>query len=269
VFVSGHTLPPGDYPAASADGANLQSSYLKGAKLVLDYMNELWRTQKLCDVIIPCDKGEIKAHKIALGAFSESLTRKFSEFPQGEVMCIDMSDFSYSTIYSVLNFLYTTEINITQENVGAILRCASELGIEILIHITKNYLNNLNVDNALPYYSIAETYHLEDIRQSIYSYICKSFSDITKTQSFVLVPFDKMVTLICDDAIFGSELEVFRAVVRWVDYNRQERMPFAPSLLRCVRFHKISPEDLVTKCECVSWIFEPRECHNILYEAFK
>ena len=232
-------------------------------------MNELWTQQKMCDVIIPVDKGELKAHKIALGAFSESLTKKFSEFPQGEVMCIDMSDFSHGTIRAVLNFLYTTEINITEGNVGSILRCANELGIEILIHICKNYLNNINPDNALGYYNIAETHHLEDIRHGIYTYICDRFTDITKTQSFVNVPFNKMVTLVCEDNIFGSELEVFQAVCRWVDYNRAERMQLAPSLLRCVRFHKISPETLATKVESVTWIFEPRECFNILYEAMK
>ena len=64
------------------------SHYLEGACRVLDYMNRLWQEQKLCDLAIQAQCDRLKAHKIALAAYSEFLTEKFCKFPTG--MLADM-----------------------------------------------------------------------------------------------------------------------------------------------------------------------------------
>jgi len=77
-----------DFNDRCKSGCGDDSQYIEGARRVLDYMNRLWQEQKLCDVTIQAQCDRLKAHKIALAAYSEFLTEKFCEFPTG--MLADM-----------------------------------------------------------------------------------------------------------------------------------------------------------------------------------
>jgi len=59
------------------------SQYLEGCRRIVDCMNRLWQEQKLCDVIIQAQCDQLKAHKIALAAYSDFLVEKFCKFPAG------------------------------------------------------------------------------------------------------------------------------------------------------------------------------------------
>jgi len=75
------------------------------------------------------DCGKIQAHKTVLAAYSDFLIQRFSEYPPGEVVSIDMTDFTVDIITAVIRFVYTTEIELTDKNVGPIMKCSDELGI--------------------------------------------------------------------------------------------------------------------------------------------
>lgn len=124
--------------ARNKDG---ESQYLQGAKRVLKYMQDLWQDHKLCDVILECNGGRLNAHKVALGAYSEKLSKNFSEFPITELLTIDLREFSKESVYVVLVFVYTTELNINNKNVGEVLSCASELEITHVKNSCFTYLN--------------------------------------------------------------------------------------------------------------------------------
>ena len=70
----------------SSESDNVSQQYLEGARRVLDTMNRLWQEQKLCDVIIQAQCDQLKAHKIALAAYSDFLVDKFCKFPAGWLM---------------------------------------------------------------------------------------------------------------------------------------------------------------------------------------
>ena len=63
------------------------SQYLEGCRRIVDCMNRLWQEQKLCDVIIQAQCDQLKAHKLALAAYSDFLVEKFCKFPAGCVLC--------------------------------------------------------------------------------------------------------------------------------------------------------------------------------------
>jgi len=73
---------------------------------------------------------------------------------------IDMSEFPVNVIRAVLTFVYTTELEITNETVIPLLKCAEELGICIIVNMCDNYLSKVCIDIAMMFYSIAENYDL-------------------------------------------------------------------------------------------------------------
>jgi len=60
--------------------------YLDGCRRIVDFMNRMWQEQKLCDVIIQAQSDQIKAHKLALAAYSDFLVEKFCKFPAGSLL---------------------------------------------------------------------------------------------------------------------------------------------------------------------------------------
>ncbi len=64
---------------------------------------------------------------MALGAYSELLSSKFSAYPVTELMTIDVREFSRESVHAILLFVYTTDLALTPANVGEVLTCATEL----------------------------------------------------------------------------------------------------------------------------------------------
>ena len=58
--------------------------YAEGCRRIVDCMNRLWQEQKMCDVIIQAQCDQLKAHKLALAAYSDLLLDKFCKFPAGK-----------------------------------------------------------------------------------------------------------------------------------------------------------------------------------------
>ena len=63
--------------AHTKPGSSNDPMYGAAARQVLNIMHSLWRQDKLCDVVLVTSDGALKAHKIALGAYSAPLAEKF------------------------------------------------------------------------------------------------------------------------------------------------------------------------------------------------
>ena len=44
-----------------------------------DHLHRLWMDQKMCDLVLRCSDGEIKAHKVVLSAYSSYVLENFSK----------------------------------------------------------------------------------------------------------------------------------------------------------------------------------------------
>ena len=52
-----------------------------------------------------------------------------------EMIRINVTDFDSATVGTLLQFLYTVEIDINTDNIASLLRCAMELGIDIIVQV--------------------------------------------------------------------------------------------------------------------------------------
>ena len=64
-------------------------------------------------------------------------------------------------------------------------------------------------------------------------------------------------------------MEVFAAVVRWVDHDRHARAAMTCALMQHVRLQLIPPDVLATKVEGIEHVFDVLECQIHLSEAYK
>jgi len=77
------------------------------------------------------------------------------------------------------------------------------------------------------------------------------------------------MSLLKSPDLCAEELDVFVAIVSWVDAQRADRLPVAPRLLRLVRFQLIPPDILAREVQAVDWLFNNHECMQPVWEAYK
>ncbi|XP_072584634.1 kelch-like protein 3 isoform X7 [Vulpes vulpes] len=81
-------------------------------------MNELRSKQLLCDVMIVAEDVEIEAHRVVLAACSPYFCAMFTgDMSESKAKKIEIKDVDGRTLNKLIDYIYTAEIEVTEENV--------------------------------------------------------------------------------------------------------------------------------------------------------
>jgi len=97
--------------------------------------------------------------------------------------------------------------------------------------------------------------------------MCRCTRD--RNRHFPYLPYERLVSILKRPELCADELDVFLAIVSWIDAQRAERLSVAARLLRLVRFQLIPPEILAKEVQAVNWLFSNLECMEPVWEAYK
>lgn len=146
------------------------------------------------------------------------------------------------TLKTIVDFVYTGQITITEQNVDKLLSIATQYDINLLSELCRQYRSeNLQLTNCVDTFSIADKFNLLTIRRSAYKLICNRFEQIPSLQLGTL-NFGCFVEIIQSDTNTANEDYIFTQMMKWIgiDINRRSKHAFA--LLKCIRLEYISPE---------------------------
>jgi|SRR6218665_153259 len=101
-------------------GSEADPAFLDGARRVLDFMYKLWQDQKMCDAVITSNAGCVQAHRVVLGAYSDTLNRTFQGYHSNDIVKLDLTDFRSEVVMAILNFMYTTELELNCHVIGQV-----------------------------------------------------------------------------------------------------------------------------------------------------
>ena len=76
----------------------------------------LYRKNYLCDVVLLTDKHEFPAHKAVLASCCKYFYAMFDRFDESHLNRITLKDIDPKALSILLDFLYTSEIQVSQEN---------------------------------------------------------------------------------------------------------------------------------------------------------
>ncbi|XP_055373241.1 protein bric-a-brac 1-like [Condylostylus longicornis] len=97
--------------------------------------DELLQNESFVDVTLACDGQSIKAHKMILSACSPYFQALFFDNPCQHPIII-MRDVKYSELKAIVDFMYKGEINVSQDQIGPLLRVAEMLKIRGLADVS-------------------------------------------------------------------------------------------------------------------------------------
>ncbi|XP_059059928.1 protein bric-a-brac 1-like isoform X3 [Achroia grisella] len=97
--------------------------------------DQLLQTESFVDVTLACDGQSLKAHKVVLSACSPYFQSLFMDNPCRHPIII-MRDIKYCDLKAVVDFMYRGEINVSQDQITALLKVAETLKIRGLTDVS-------------------------------------------------------------------------------------------------------------------------------------
>ena len=181
-------------------------------KEVFSKLENLRRSKLMCDVKLRVGDREILAHKLLLVSsvpyFYSMFTHDLVESRQDSITLKDMDPQSVETI---VNFIYTSQLNITQTNVQTLLRVATILQVNLIKMKCCEFLENqLDPSNCLGIFAFAELHGCVQLKDKAKHYSYRHFSKVVKEDEFLSLPFERVKWILDQNELcVQSESEVF------------------------------------------------------------
>ncbi|XP_001660258.2 protein bric-a-brac 1 isoform X4 [Aedes aegypti] len=116
--------------------------------------DQLLQNESFVDVTLACDGKSIKAHKMVLSACSPYFQTLFFENPCQHPIII-MRDVKWPELKAIVDFMYKGEINVSQDQIGPLLKIAEMLKIRGLADVNGDQELN-QVEHGEPSVNIAD-----------------------------------------------------------------------------------------------------------------
>lgn len=214
-------------------------------KELIEKLDELRKSNLLCDITLRADGQDFAAHRSVLSAGSQYFRALFTtqlNVQENEVHFVELKEITSHALTEVLQYVYTGKAKLNSSNAKEIVVASDYLMIEGLKSRASLFLEeSLSVANCLALESFASRYNCESLKQAATSFIRKNFADVAKSSDFLSLNEEKLVELLSDDEInILREEEVYNAALRWVKDDLASRESSLPELLKCLRLFSMS-----------------------------
>ncbi|XP_013408062.1 kelch-like protein 9 [Lingula anatina] len=237
--------------------------------LMGQYLKTLYTHDQLCDVIITVGNYTFSAHCIALACHSDYFAEVLLKNRRHTIpLKIRLEDITASAFQKILEFIYTAEIRINYDNVGEMYVATRKLQILPLLSVCQDLFSSFPPDKAIAVMETADRNKLKVFYEKAYKVVLSHFPEIYPSSGFPTLDVEKLHRMLQDDDLrVLTELDVFRAAMRWLTYDKENRMRYAAQLMSCVRFMLMTSKDLVTCVEEGGQIMTSDGCQSLILAA--
>lgn len=238
---------------------------------VLNGLEVLWRQKLMCDTTLVVDGRTFHAHKLVLASCSDYFYDIYVEktLQRSDNSQIEINGITPAILENILECMYTGTIHLTESNIDNILCASAFLGFFPVQEACEQFLVDLlKDDNCLHMLGIAFTYKLLNLSEKSLTIAAQNFAKITESNQFLQLPIEQMSSLLSrNDIRTKNELEIFRHALAWIEKDRQHRIPFAPDIMKIIRFPLIPPPMIVDFVETTSFLMDIPEYQTLVKEA--
>ncbi len=243
---------------------------------------DLWQDGILCDITLETEGEKYEAHRAVLASaslyFRAMFGGNFKEAKE-DVILLDKLGIPSEGLSVVIKSLYSLKLDITMENYDIVIMTAVVLQFTKIVPLCEEFLlNNLDAKNCIQILHCCETFKLESLSQTVYSFLHRNFISLSQDNAdFVEVHKDWLLKIITDNdlCVNDNEIVVYRAVLKWVRFNPNRNIHIT-ELLEHVRFHLIDEDTIINEVAqepllkdneaCTQWVKEALQYHQFPYQ---
>lgn len=220
--------------------------------LLQDGLCDLLENDKLVDCVLKIKGKEFPCHRLVLCACSSYFRSIFlSDLDESKKKELVLEDVEPGVMGLILKYLYTSKINVTEQNVQDIFAVANLYQIPSIFTVCVSFLQKrLSLSNCLAIFRLGLMLDCPRLAVSARNYACERFQLISRDEEFLqLLPSELAAILANDNLNVETEEAVFEALMRWVYQDQEKREQELPNLLDCVRLRLVSEEFLRERVE--------------------
>ncbi|XP_055303759.1 BTB/POZ domain-containing protein 3-like isoform X3 [Sitodiplosis mosellana] len=202
----------------------LNSAY--ATQLLSAIGEKLYLNSELADVHFVFESNDhierVPAHKILLMAASDVFVKMFngSWKEKDEVKIVDMSAAAFKEF---LQFFYFGEVNLTMENIAAVMNLGEMYNVTECLAVCSKFLkNNLNDDNVCRNYGLAKLFNQDNLKKACETFIGFNSNAVLKSTGFLSCDQKVLAEILRLNWLSCTEIELFEACMSWVKATVEE-----------------------------------------------
>ncbi|XP_071398040.1 kelch-like protein 40b [Centroberyx affinis] len=220
--------------------------------LLQDGLYDLLENDKLVDCVLKIKDKEFPCHRLVLCACSSYFRTIFlSDLDESKKKEIVLEDVEPGVMGLILKYLYTSNINVTEQNVQDIFAVANMFQIPSIFTVCVSFLQKrLSLSNCLAIFRLGLMLDCPRLAVSARNYACERFQLIARDEDFLQLGPSELAAILTSDTLnVETEETVFEALMNWVSRDTDNREKELPGLLDCVRLRLVTEDYLKEKVE--------------------
>lgn len=220
--------------------------------LLQDGLFDLLENDKLVDCVLKIKDKEFPCHRLVLCACSSYFRSIFlSDLEESKKREIVLEDVEPGVMGLILKYLYTSKINVTEQNVQDIFAVANVYQIPSIFTVCVSFLQKrLSLSNCLAIFRLGLMLDCPRLAVSARNYACERFQLISRDEDFLQLFSSELAAILTNDNLnVETEEVVFEALMNWVSRDAENREKELPGLLDCVRLRLVTDDYLKEKVE--------------------
>ncbi|XP_029929795.1 kelch-like protein 41b [Myripristis murdjan] len=214
--------------------------------LLQDGLKELLNENKFVDCTLKVGDRSFPCHRLIMAACSPYFREIFFTEDGKEVEDtkeVVLDDVNPAILDMVVKYLYSAEIDLTDDNVQDIFAVANRFQIPSVFTVCVNYLQKkLSLGNCLAIFRMGLVLNCPRLAVAARNYIADRFEFLYKGDEFLQLAPHELFAIIGGDALNVEREElVFEAVMGWVRHEKEKRVKVLKDAFNCVRF-RLLPE---------------------------
>ncbi|WKX94105.1 hypothetical protein Q1695_011394 [Nippostrongylus brasiliensis] len=214
---------------------------------------------KFCDVILEADRSSeakseptspnsVRAHKNVLAAVSPYFRKTLSSgsYEKSNEIRIVVDDIDGDTLRVLVDYIYSSRIDINEKNVKALFGAAEILQLDCIRNECSRYLKkHLSISNCMKTAVFAKAHNCTELDDAAVSFAGQHFGKLVESEALLSMDETSFLHFISDDRLHTKDA-VFEAVINWVKHH-SSRQALLPNVLAGVRLPLMSREFLLNR----------------------
>lgn len=244
--------------------------------LLQDGLKELLNENKFVDCTLKVGDRSFPCHRLIMAACSPYFREIFFTEDGKEVENtkeVVLDDVNPSILDMIIQYLYSAEIDLNDDNVQDIIAVANRFQIPSVFTVCVNYLQKkLSISNCMAIFRMGLVINCPRLAVAARNYIADRFELLHKDDEFLKLAAHELFAIIGGDSLNVEKEElVFEAVMAWVRHDK-ERVKFLKDAFNCIRF-RLLPEkyfkDKVEGNDVIKADPELQKTIQVIRDAFK
>ncbi|XP_050435404.1 BTB/POZ domain-containing protein 9-like [Adelges cooleyi] len=214
-------------PAPTTEQHN--NKLIDHAQEVVTDISRLYLKDSFSDVVLLVDQERLSAHRIVLASRSDYFRNfLYGGLQESDKREVEIHGVSITSFKIILKYIYTGRMNLDvleDKEVLELFRLSDYFLFTNLKHSLYNHLRrNVNANNACLFFAMARIKSYKELEVESLNFIRKHAIDVLESKDFLSLSADAIQEILNSKSVLANEIDVFRAVRRWINQNQQDNL---------------------------------------------